>query len=410
MSKLSRYTRICVSLIAAATLFVMATQAGTRALEQRPTDEESERLTIREAKKLANGEHSYGIVEYTHYPNGPQYVLTAMMKAGIEEPKALRQAPLMFSALCISLLAFCVSMTGASLALSVIGVMGVSTLLSQPGVAQWMGALYGNSYSLALCFAVLGLCLLPRGSSWAACTLGFLSGWMGYDFTFCFIGAAVVGRLLVVHPAYDVLKITKSVFRVGVFASLGVFVAIITHLLQNALYFGSVTAAFNDLIGSAAARAGLPVASTLNPGYANYIRSAALAQGKGADGEYSRWQVLADLWTSFTTTEWSRPEPAVQMVYAVLAINVCILLVGWVRTRSLRFALMPVVVALIGIVSGIVLGVMWFVLMPQHARFHFHFIQRQFFVPLLLVWVCVWHGGNRLRSAMRDNKERWYPL
>jgi hypothetical protein len=175
MSKFNRYMKIFLSTIAGVTLFVMAVQSGTGALERRPTDDESERLTIREAKKLANGEHSYGIVEYTHYPNGPQYVLALMVKGGIEDRMRLRAAPLVFSALGVALLGFCVCMTGASLILSALGIVGVASLLWQPGVIQWMGALYGNSYSLAICMAAAGVSLLPGGSSWPVFILGFLS-------------------------------------------------------------------------------------------------------------------------------------------------------------------------------------------------------------------------------------------
>jgi hypothetical protein len=407
MSKFNRYMKIFLSTIAGVTLFVMAVQSGTGALERRPTDDESERLTIREAKKLANGEHSYGIVEYTHYPNGPQYVLALMVKGGIEDRMRLRAAPLVFSALGVARLGFCVCMTGASLILSALGIVGVASLLWQPGVIQWMGALYGNSYSLAICMAAAGVSLLPGGSSWPVFILGFLSGWMGYDFTFCFIGAVVVGRLLVVNRDEAAYTAIRSVFSASAFASMGVFVAIASHLAQNALYFGSAKAAFNDLIGSAAARAGLPIASALNPGYANYIRSAALAQGKGQDGEYSRWEVLADLWSSFISTEWTVREPAMEMFYGVLAVNACLVLVGLMWTKSWRFLKMPALVTALAILISVVSGVAWFLLMPQHARFHFHFIQRQFFVPALLVWLALWHMGNRLRSEIRGSKDQW---
>ncbi len=407
MPKFSRYVRIFLSIVAGVVLFSMAFQLGTQALEKRPTDEESERLTIREARKLASGEHSYGIVEYTHYPNGPQYVLALMMKAGVEEARQLRSAPLIFSALCVAQLGFCVCMTGASLMLSALGVVGVAILLWQPGVVQWMGALYGNSYSLALCMAAVGVSLLPGGAGWAVFALGFASGWMGYDFTFCFIGSVVVGRLLVVGLHSGQRAAIRSVCRAGAFASMGVLVAIASHLVQNALYFGSAKAAFNDLIGSAAARAGLPIASTLNPGYANYIRSAALAQGKGEDGAYLRWDVLTELWSSFILPEWTVLPPALNLFYGVLVVDAFLLLVGLVSTKSWRFLKVPALVSALAILISVVSGVTWFLLMPQHARFHFHFIQRQFFVPALLVWLALWHMGNRLRNEIRGGKDQW---
>jgi len=408
MKDFRRYLRICLSAVVAVLFFEIFFAAGTRALEQRPTDTFSEDLALRETKKLVDGEHSYGIVEYTHYPNGPQYVLTLMTKGGVTEKRRLRGAPVVFSSLCFALLGFSVCMLGASALLSAFGVAGVAIVLWQPGVIQWMGALYGNAYSLAICIAGLGVCLLRKGSNWAVWMLGFLSGWMGYDFTFCFIGSVLVGRLLVGAMAdSNLVSVAKSAARAALFASSGVLVAIVSHIIQNALFFGSVKAAFNDLIGSAAARAGLPIASTLNPEYAQFIRNAALGQGKGANGEYPRWDVLGDLWRSFVSPEWTNYEVLVMAFLAVLAVNLCLLVIGRIVTKSCRFAIEPVRIAILGSLVSAVFGCMWFVCMPEHARFHFHFIQRQFFVPVLLVWLVLWCQCNRLRSEMAENKQQW---
>lgn len=408
MSDYRHYMRICLSVIVALVCFATSLDVGTLALGQRPTDPFSEDLAIREARKLVNGEHSYGIVEYTHYPNGPQYVLALGMKLGIAEPGKLRMAPVVFSSLCFAFLGFAVCMAGASALLSLFGVAGVGVALWQPGVVQWMGALYGNSYSLAICMAGLGVCLFKNGFNWAVLALGFLSGWMGYDFTFCFIGAVLVGRLLVLaSERSDLVGMVKSVSCSGVFASIGVFVAIVSHFIQNALFFGSVKAAFNDLIGSAAARAGLPIATTLNPQYASFIRAAALGQGKGEEGAYPRWNVLVDLWRSFVSPDWTNYESLVEMLYIVLAVNACLLLVNRIVIKSWRFAIAQIFITILGIVVSVVFGVMWFLLMPEHARFHFHFIQRQFVVPVMLMWIVLWHMGNRLRARMIEDKQKW---
>jgi hypothetical protein len=96
-----------------------------------------------------------------------------------------------------------------------------------------------------------------------------------------------------------------------------------------------------------------------------------------------------------------------EMFYGVLAVNACLVLVGLMWTKSWRFLKMPALVTALAILISVVSGVAWFLLMPQHARFHFHFIQRQFFVPALLVWLALWHMGNRLRSEIRGSKDQW---
>jgi hypothetical protein len=182
-------------------------------------------------------------------------------------------------------------------------------------------------------------------------------------------------------------------------------VAIGTHFIQNAIFFGSIKTAFNDLIGSAAARAGLPVASTLNPAYADFIRSAALGQGRGANGEYPRFSVLADLWESFVLPKWSNYEWLVGIMYAVVTVNVCLLIVGRVHFKSWKFGIRPTLFALLGVSVSVLSGVLWVVLMPEHARFHFHFIQRQLFVPVFLTWIVLWglcnHSWREIRGSNR---------
>jgi hypothetical protein len=47
-------------------------------------------------------------------------------------------------------------------------------------------------------------------------------------------------------------------------------------------------------------------------------------------------------------------------------------------------------------------GVTWILVMPQHARYHFFFLPRHFFVPLLVLWIALCSMIDRimmLRSA-----------
>jgi len=313
---------------------------------------------------------------------------------------------------CLVVLSFFLVYTASSFVIGLIGVAGLASLLKQAGVVEWMGSLYGNGYSLGLCFAAIGIGLGSRPRRWVIFTLSFVSGWMGYDFLFCFLGCVALTRWLV-HAEEQGLS--RGAFRAVVsdilVSCLGVVSAIVAHIGQNALYFGSISAAFNDLIGSAAARAGLQVAEKLNPTYAAFIDHAAKIQGKGADGEYSRWLILRDLFESFLTPEWSNVDLgllAYGVIGGVFFFFLCLYLIC--RGTSLRSVLTEFCVMAIAFTIVIVSGLAWFVLMPQHARFHFHFIQRQFFVPLFLGWIVLWQTTSRLRREIGgdDRSLRWF--
>ena len=73
-------------------MFVGVSSAGTI-----DTDGFSERRFVADARMIAAGAHRFGIVEYTHYPNGPAYALAPAIKLGVRELDSLRIIPIIFS-------------------------------------------------------------------------------------------------------------------------------------------------------------------------------------------------------------------------------------------------------------------------------------------------------------------------
>lgn len=394
----SQKTRYFAPAIAMLVVSCVAFGAGYSVLEHRPTDPVSEQLAVSEAKSISEGKHSYGIVRYTHYPNGPQYMLVPLMKMGIQQPTELRVMPLIFSSICLGILAFCLVSVASSFSLGALAVAGVLALLAQPGVVDWMGSLYGNSYSLALCFAAIGISVTKRPPAAILFLLSFISGWMGYDFTFCFLCSVILCRWLV-HTDVSSFSLYGVKLTLGdsVVIGGGTMLAILTHLIQNALFFGSMKAAFDDLVGSAAARAGLDVASTLNPSYAQFIQSATQNHG----GEYPRNLLINDLFSSFSSKEWSDMDTA-YIAYGLVLLAMVILSVNYAFRKGISIKGLLGTVATLVVAVGVIIaaGLLWFFLMPQHARFHFHFIQRHFFVPFFLTWITLWFVSNHLRRGL----------
>jgi hypothetical protein len=344
------------------------------------TDPVSERLAVDDARSILKGIHKFGIVYYTHYPNGPSYLLLLPMKYGLSTDKSLRVVPVAFSAICFGLLALGIVIHCSNPLMKIAALLVAATFLWQPGVVLWMGSLYQHSYALALCFAGFGLGLIPTIPIWAFFGLAFISGWMGYDFTFAFVFSIITGRWLVYSRQNRSLRATLGNLSLNLFATCsGIALAIVTHIIQNVFFFGSVKAAFNDLIGSAAARAGMEVAKELNPQYVDFLVAA------GASTPHPRTTLVTDMITAFTTRGWIAPLILKQCLQVIVASFIIIFLWSLLRRRLTVYSCYSVILSLLVVtLLACASGLTWILLMPNHARFHFHLIPRHLFVPLLI--------------------------
>jgi hypothetical protein len=394
--------RIIISGLLALGITGTGAREGLLNREKRPTDGGSETQAINDARSIYSGNHRYGIVNYTHYPNGPSYMLLLPLSIGQSDTRDFRVVPVIFSAICLGVLSFGVMTYASSWILMLVGAVSCLSLLWQPGILFWMGALHEHSYALVLCFAAMGLSLLPNLPKWLLFFLSFISGWIGYDFTFCFILSVLVCRLLVhAHTLQAPVKFLRRSFIDGCVTIAGILAAIITHIIQNALFFGGLRAALADLFGSAAVRAGLSVGDSLNPSYSSYIHDAA------AGKQYPRMDQINDIATLFITPTWSDGRLALGCFGLV---GICILL-GLFRVAYLRLfrldellnkSLFYIAVFCLALISGFA----WFLLMPEHSRFHFHFIARHLFVPFCLVWLVLFDIAVRLFCLNRAGKTR----
>ena len=75
--------------------------------------------------------------------------------------------------------------------------------------------------------------------------LGFVQGWIAYEYIFL-IGLSSVPFALL-YSQVDRKEDIKRLFLVILFPVIGLSLAIGLHFIQNALYFGGITEAFNDL-------------------------------------------------------------------------------------------------------------------------------------------------------------------
>ncbi len=351
-----------------------------------PTDTYSERNSLREARALVAGEGRFGIYEYTHYPNGPIYVVAALMGAGLE-PRAMRGVPIACSALALGAFTWLLLartrdplLRGWTVALALL-------VAVQPGVAGWMGALHEHAYALALFLVGLGFgAALPARFAWAIAVLGFVAGWTGFDWLpGQALGVATGRGLQRVHAGAPLGRAVLDAGLDGLRFASGACLAILAHLGQLALFFGSVSEALRDLLGSAAVRMG-EAGGAINPEYAAWL---AESEGAIASEKVERLfgpgfdmtnpavgPMLGHIFTRFV-----REIVWLGWALAGLGVAAALLARAFVRAGTERGRLAAATG--LGVVGAVLAAITWSVLMPRHAVFHAHILHRHF----LMAWV-----------------------
>lgn len=360
------------------------------------TGTQSETTTLYEGHQMAAGHMRWGIVEYTHYPDGPHYVAALLIRAGLSV-RQMRCVPLALASLGFGAWVLAIFGWAGTRSQRIWSIAAAAVLLVQPAVLFWMGGLHQHSYAYTwvLLLVATSVWATPR-TTWTLFPLGFLAGWVGYDWIPGQAVTVLVTRWLVLSRAERAslgtaaARATLDTLKFGS----GVALAVLLHLAQLALYFGSYDTAARDLLGSAAARANVGEAGAINPEYGEFIArdSAALeraysgrpdlAPAFGPDFDFDHPSPLRLTWVLyflFARPKWS------QLGLLLLTTAVGLGLVGWraVRTRDgPRTALVGGVAAVLALSAPLY----WVVLMPQHALAHLHMVPRHGLVPFTLLF------------------------
>lgn len=379
---------------------------GLAAREAYPTDGVSEQQTLADAKRVHEGNHRYGIAAYTHYPNGPSYMLLPSLALGTETTRDLRAVPVVFAAICFGIFSLGLVLHLSSVLFYPLSLLALYCLISQPGVVYWMGALHQQAYGLGLCFAGMGLALISATPNFAFALLGFIAGWMGYDMIPCFVFSLFTCRLLTyAREPLSSRRALISSTRDSLFLCAGVLFAVLTHLIQNALFFGSLSAAFKDLAGSAGARAGTELLATMNQGYWNNIQFAMRADPTLTD--LSRLELIKAHVEHFLMPQWTDLSSA---GHSFSAVGIA-LIVAFAATSTIRRPSRPSLERFVCLCALMIAGVLlsataWIMIMPNHARFHFHFLPRHFFVPAVTIWIMLYSWTDMAAARLfRTNRD-----
>ena len=292
---------------------------------------------------------------YTHYPPGPEYLLyldEAVL--GPEPVSRLRLLP-------IAIGAAATVFYGLSLRRRFGSTVAWSVILASLTVASFSNAytslsLYG--YALALLLVEIGVAIGLNSLRWPFLVLGFLQGWLSFDYFFLVTLAplAVEASLPVIEPRYDA-RWRLAVERCFL-AGFGFGLAHLLHLSQVWAYYGSLSQAIGDLQDSARYRA--VGEQNLENGWSGTVIA-----------NLNHHLFLGHPFNSAKFLVFGLPLGALWILIALV-----FLAVGIARFRNgpgafnllERWALMGAI--------GVVASCAWHVVMAAHAHFHYAFNYR----------------------------------
>jgi cytochrome bd-type quinol oxidase subunit 2 len=102
----------------------------------------------------------------------------------------------------------------------------------------------------------------------------------------------------------------------------------------------------------------------------------------------TRKDLVRALLNAFLSAEWTDATSA--CVYLTIlggVLGTALLGATFLRKWSVGDLVRIGYVAMLALAGTVLAGIGWILVMPNHARFHFHFLPRHFFVPGVLMWI-----------------------
>lgn len=329
---------------------------------------------------------------YTHYPPGPEYLLYAAAKLfGLEPVSRLRLLPITVGRAATLFFGFAVRQRfGAA-----VGWIAMAACMITPTFTDGFVGLHCQGYAFALLLLEIGCAIGTGGTLAAFVPLGFLQGWLTFDYVFLVTVTPLAIELAMpqLDPSYQRrwrLAFIRSILAGGGFAA-----AQLLHFLEVCAYLGSFAAALRDLASAASYRAGAEtVHSPLNYMsdvmvnlwlYYYGLHPFSIALAPPAPNEIPNWSMfrflglsLGPWWLLITTglLVWERlsPERDIERLRR-----------GWHAVC----------------LSGMLTTSLWLVVMVNHGVVHRHFLYRHLF---LMFFFMVMFSACRIRVEALNSR------
>ncbi len=307
---------------------------------------------------------------YTRYPPLPEIIAGMLEKIVGYRVWVWRLVPVL-----LGLAATVYAFAALRRVLDSLAASGMIILLSiVPMVTSHMHGLHFEGYGhaaflceLAMLVRILFLDERPsRGAYMALFGLGFLQGWLSFEYVFV-VSAAVVPLALVAR-AHGARVELRTVLLLLAVSGGGFVAAHLLHFLQVATFYGSISAALQDFSGRAAYR------------FAGEAQAPYLVQ------------VAVNL-VKYAVVIWFSPNN--QHFGALLFIvTLLVILRGMMSARGasgLRTgtrrgpAMLSDKRVVLPMVVSYAIAAIWLFVMPSHANIHTHIVPRVFFLPYFVV-------------------------
>ncbi|MBI4847183.1 MAG: hypothetical protein HY808_01210 [Nitrospirae bacterium] len=325
---------------------------------------------------------------YTHYPQGPDWLAGIYTNiCGVGNIGCFRIFPVLLGI--ISLAVF------ARILISALGAVKAAVLMTAvafiPMSTNMMHGLHYQGYAFSLLLIQLAILIslfkTKGGSGKLKLSilffLGFFQGWLSFDYFFLVCLCSLPLGLLYFRPGER--DYWKIFFLALAAPTAGFCFAHLLHFLEVSLYYGSIPAAFSDMIVEANK---YQVSEAAHPKFID------VAGGPGADFITSRIILLLKYLSVY-----SRRSIFFIINFPVFLMMVFILL--WIKDARLAIN-KPLQVVLkwsssvnnyYVVLSALLVSSLWIVIMKSHSVIHTHFLPRHlfllYFTGLLTLLECV---------------------
>ncbi|GAM08920.1 hypothetical protein OR1_01194 [Geobacter sp. OR-1] len=303
---------------------------------------------------------------YTHYPPGPEWLGYLNFKLlGHGSIHKLRYTPMLLSLLALAIFGYFMFLT-EGLYVSVVMTTLVCLVPTYWNMVLGLHA-QGNALSLLLImFALLAYAVkfgkYDRGYRYLFLSLGFLQGWLSFDYFFL-VALLPVPFLLLYRNVPLICLIKKNSVSSTVFApGLGFMIAHAAHFLQNILYFGGISGAFADMFKAAHKRS---IGETLDSGMA-----------------FSRIKVIAHY---FVDLPYRRAFFGYYLLGVLLVFFLCIITVVMINKMYFKQSVIKLENEVIAVAASFIISNAWIIAMIQHAGVHQHYVPRHYYLFYLIV-------------------------
>jgi hypothetical protein len=321
---------------------------------------------------------------YTHYPPGPEWL--AYAAAVVLGPTPLWHLRMLPAALTLAATIWFGLQIRRRFGPAVGWIVMAACALT-PSFSDAATSLHDHGYEFALLLVEIGLCLDRRPRMLPFLALGFVQGWLSFDYVFLvtFTPLAIVVALARLEHDEGGWPAHNAGLSLGVrrclLAGAGFTIAHLLHFAQVCVFFGSVHATIADLAEAAAHRSGAEADKGVLDHVLNMVALAAYYVVTPVPIRTFFWHPYSESPTSWQGFRFLGMSLGVWWIVVLACLplrNAWAARIGAPADRTLLKDWLWVSAA------GVMPSLMWPLVMLNHGQVHVHFLYRHLFLAFFL--------------------------